>query len=151
MMPLQKLEKSCRPTNWLMTMIARPLGRTVVGSSASGASSAAFAGEEMSSSDGPKAEGALPALPDGSPKDVNSTEGPFDISYYLHPRQVDDVGMNETEGATTPFCKHDWFIRDSCSRDLRAVPVRVMRASKHVHPNYRLKLARAVEARQVSI
>jgi hypothetical protein len=79
MMPLQKLEKSCRPTNWLMTMIARPLGRMVVVSSANGSSDATVAGEETCSSDTFKTEGALPALLDASPKAVNSTDGSFDI------------------------------------------------------------------------
>jgi hypothetical protein len=79
MMPLQKLEKSCRPTNWLMTIIARPLGRMVVVSSASGSSDATSAGEDMWSSDAFKTEGALPALVNASPKAVNSTDGCFDI------------------------------------------------------------------------
>jgi hypothetical protein len=63
-----------------MTRIARPLGRIVVNSPASGASSATFAGDDMSSSDGLKTGGALPALPDASPKAVSSTDGSFDIS-----------------------------------------------------------------------
>jgi hypothetical protein len=62
-----------------MTIIARPLGRMVVDSCAGNSSGATFAGEEMSPSDTFKAEGALPALLDASPKVVNSAAGSFDI------------------------------------------------------------------------
>ena len=79
MMPLQKLEKSCRPATWLTTMIARPLGRIVVESLAGSASGAALPGGEMSSSGWIETEGVLAALLDASPKAVNPTAGSFDI------------------------------------------------------------------------
>ena len=44
MIPLQKLEKSCRAINWVMTIIARLLERTVVTLAAGDASSARSAG-----------------------------------------------------------------------------------------------------------
>jgi hypothetical protein len=45
MMPLQKLEKSCKKTNCVMTMIVRLLERTVVVLSTGDASSNIFAGD----------------------------------------------------------------------------------------------------------
>jgi hypothetical protein len=52
MMPLQKLEKSCKKTNCVMTMIAQFLERTVVASSTGDASGNVFADDAGLSSGG---------------------------------------------------------------------------------------------------
>jgi hypothetical protein len=52
MMPLQKLEKSCKKTNCVMTMIARFLERTVIASSTGDTSGNVSAGDAALSSSG---------------------------------------------------------------------------------------------------
>lgn len=52
MMPLQKLEKSCKKINWVTTMIVRFLERTVVASFTGDASGNVSAGDAGLSSDG---------------------------------------------------------------------------------------------------